>query len=90
MTESVGHRHPEFSQLQKELEGATAKFNQAASNKHALLANLSTGPTVNLEDRVAFIQAIKREREAYYAVQEIQEKFVALLRDENQGNPDAH
>jgi hypothetical protein len=77
-------RHPEFARLQHQLAIATERFNQVTKGKQESLVFVGSQLTITLEDRKAFLDHLRTEQEAYDAIQELHEKIIHSLREENQ------
>ena len=77
-------RHPEFARLAHQLAIATERFDQATKDKQGSVVFIGNQLTITLEDRKAFLDQLRTEQEAYEAIQELHEKIVHLLGEENQ------
>jgi hypothetical protein len=77
-------RHPEFARLQHQIAIATERFNQATKGKQGSLVFIGSQLTITLEDRKVFLDQLRTEQEAYDVIQELHEKIIHLLREENQ------
>jgi putative NADPH-quinone reductase len=84
MKDVIVVRHPDFARLQHQLAIATERFNQATKEKQESLGFIGSQLTITLENRKAFLDQLKIAQEAYDEIQELHEKIVHLLREENQ------
>jgi hypothetical protein len=79
-------RHPEFARLQHQMAIATERFDQATKEKQGSLAFIGSQLTITLEDRKTFLDQLRTEQEAYEVIQELHEKIIHLLGEENHAN----
>jgi hypothetical protein len=84
MKDVIVVRHPEFALLAHQLSNAAERFNQAAREKHRSLVFIGRHLTITLDDRKAFLEQIDAEHEAYDAIQELHDKIIRLMRENNQ------
>jgi hypothetical protein len=84
MTDVIVVRHPEFARLAHQLSIAAERFNQAAREKHESLVFIGSYDTITREDRKEFLEQVKAEHEAYDAIQELHDKIIRLLDENNQ------
>ncbi len=63
---------------------AAERFNRAARAKHAALVFIDTSLTITPQDRKEFLERVKAERQAYDAIQELHDKIIRLLDENNQ------
>jgi hypothetical protein len=81
---SVDTRNPEFAPLLQSLTVQTDRFKQAVVEKQRFLTRLRNQETISLEDRKTFMGLLKMEQALYHGLHDLQEKFVLMLREENQ------
>jgi hypothetical protein len=84
MKDVIVVRHPEFSRLAHQLSIAAERFNQAAREKHESLVFIGSYDTITRKDRRVFLEQVKAEREAYNVIQELHDKIIRLLDENNQ------
>ena len=76
-------RHPEFDRLQHQIAIATERFNQATKEKQGSLDFIGSQLTITLEGRKTFLDQLRAEQEAYDVIQELHDKIIHLLREDN-------
>jgi hypothetical protein len=84
MKDVIAVRHPELGHLRHQLSIAAERFNQAARSKYGALVFIESHLTIKPKDRQEFLERVKAEREAYDAIQELHEKIIRLLDENNQ------
>jgi hypothetical protein len=85
MKDVIVVRHPEFANLQHQIGIATNRFNQATKDKRESLALIGSLQTITAEDREEFQQQIETEQEAYDVIQELHDKIIGLLGENQPG-----
>jgi hypothetical protein len=79
---SLAIRHHEFAILQQELAVAMARLNQASVEKQRFIVVLGSRSTMSTEDWETFQRQLANEQTAFRQMNEVQDRFVDLLRTE--------